>query len=72
MSNDNNLDEALSLNRELITMIRDVVKDLQTFQSNQQSIQQIIIDRFEAFETSARNEIREMREEIQRLKLGKG
>lgn len=66
------LEEAVSLNRELITMIGEVVNDLQTFQSNQQCSNQEIISKIESFETLAKNEIKGMREEIERLKLGKG
>ena len=68
MSNDNNLDEALSLNGKLITMVQETIIALRSLQSGYQEV----FDRIEALETSTRNEIREMREEIERLKLGKG
>ncbi len=67
MSNDNKLDEALSLNRELITMIQETITALRSLQSGYQDV----FDRIEALELSAKNEIREMRLEIERLKQGK-
>ncbi len=65
MNEQNELDNALELNRKLIVMIEEAIEALQILKSSQQEV----FDRIESLETFTKNEIAQMREDIKRLNV---